>query len=116
MDLHRFEVLNDAYITALEDTKEPEVVKECEHCMADLYEGEEVVVDGQNVFCDFRCGKEFHGIKDTDSVPNGSNCAVCGEYLSEEYDAFINNDGEYFCSMDCAEQMAGLKFETLWED
>lgn len=113
MDNHRFEVLNDMYVTALEDTKEPEVVKECEHCMSDLFEGEEVVVDEYNAFCDFRCARESHGICLEEEVPAGETCVICGEYLSEEYEAYVNSDGEYFCSTECAEQMAGLKFKTL---
>lgn len=110
--INKIDTLNDAYIKALEEA-EPEIKEQCDECFAELYEGDEVVVDGINTFCDFFCANTFHGIEETDIFPRGSTCAVCGEVLCDEYETYTNADGEFFCSSSCAEEMAELHFETL---
>lgn len=114
--MNNFEALNDAYILGLtEQGFEPEVVAFCKHCNNELYEGEEAVVDDfGNVFCDFQCGKEFHKIGETCDAEGELFCLCCGsELFAEDYAVYTNDDGDLFCTEECAEQWAGLKYKTL---
>ena len=114
--MDRFEALNDAYIWGLtEQSCEPEIVTYCRHCDNELFEGEEVVVDDYgNTFCDLQCAKESHGILSTLDDVEEKFCHCCGsELLAEDYEVYTNNDEGFFCSSECAEQDAGLKYKTL---
>ena len=51
-------------------------------------------------------------------------CEMCGEELREDYEYYTDNEGNKFCSDDCALEYHGIKSEEwdyceeddLWED
>lgn len=110
--------LNDSYLDALIRSSEPkEIIAEpCAYCMADLYAGEEVIVDGQdNVFCDYICARSFYCIEEIYDVSEDDDftCVHCGEPLSSEYEGYLDGEQNPFCSCDCAESYREFNCEIL---
>ena len=106
--------LNDDYLRALtEPAQEPQVITQCAYCTEDLYEGESLVGDGCKVYCNWECARNGHGIKEIEIQEEGELCSICERELTPEYEAYTNNCEEHFCTIECAENVAGLRTEVF---
>lgn len=86
----------------------------CQNCRAELYEGTEIVTDGETCFCDWSCAREYVGIEEVDyEKVAGEVCFECGDSLEEGYEAFIDGNGFAYCCQECAEHRNELTEEIL---
>lgn len=105
----------DEYIWGLAEQKEAKILEYCQHCGAELYEGDEAVTDGSvNHFCNLECARLFHGIvEDEYQYKEVHYCANCGKLIDFEYEVYKNNFEELFCCQECADQDAQFMWDTL---
>ena len=106
-------ISDDFLYNSMEHGQEAKAVEVCEFCGEDLFEGQEVLKDlNDNYFCDESCVKCHLDIEDGVELPEeleNESCPSCTNLLTNEYETIKNGWNEYFCSIECAFQDAGIE-------
>lgn len=98
-------------------TKRLYVYCDCDKCMKELHEGDEVVIIGYYSKDEYFCSKEHAynalGVKEINKSRRDEACEVCGELLdAENYEAY-EAEGEKFCCLDCLDERFGIKYVDI---